>query len=232
MTRYYMINIYYAYIHESIHQQLLSTYLHTFPEEFQTKVLKFRRWQDAQLSLLGRLLLRHSLQKLGKVTLEQKLQYTAYNKPYFENNPLSFNISHSGNMVICAVSENLQIGIDIEVQETINIHDFKLQMTDNEWCTIYNASQQKQAFYDYWTQKEAVIKAGGKGLSIDLKSYEIQENKTQIEGIAYGLQKLQIDDEYACHLAYKLPLSESNHKLLPENINTQKIDFRTLMYSQ
>ncbi|PTX61385.1 4'-phosphopantetheinyl transferase [Kordia periserrulae] len=226
-----MINIYYTYIHESIHQQLLNAYLHTFPQEFQTKVLKFRRWQDAQLSLLGRLLLRHSLQKLGKEALEQKLQYTAYNKPYFENNPLSFNISHSGNMAICAVSEHLQIGIDIEVKETINIHDFKLQMTDNEWNTIYNASQKQQAFYDYWTQKEAVIKAGGKGLSIDLKSYEIHKNKTHIEGIAYGLQKLHIDENYACHIAYKLPASEANYELLSEKINSQNIDFKTLMCS-
>ena len=220
-----MIKIYYTYIHENAHQQLLNAYLHSFPQEFQTKVVSYRRWQDAQLSLLGRLLLRHSLKKIGKAHLENGLKYTEYNKPYFENNTLGFNISHSGDLVVLAISQQHQIGIDIEIKNTINIRDFKLQMTDNEWNTISNASNQQIAFYDYWTQKEAVIKAGGKGLSIDLKSYEINNHRTQVEGVTYGLQKLRIDEHYACHIALKIQKPVEHHQLPQENIITQKIYF-------
>ncbi|WP_420574957.1 4'-phosphopantetheinyl transferase family protein [Kordia sp.] len=212
-----MNKIFYVHIHQEVHQRLLQTYLHTFPEEIRTKILRFRRWQDAQLSLLGRLLLRYGLKMCQQSHLEDQIEYTAYNKPYFKNSDVRFNISHSGDIVICGISETEEFGIDIEVMDAITIDDFKMQMTDNEWLKIYNASNQQVAFYEYWTQKEAVIKAQGKGMSIALQSFEIQNQMTEIENRQYEVKELFIDTNYKCHIAFP---ETAVHK----EISIQKID--------
>ncbi len=198
-----MIKIFHANIEHAVHKKLLQTYLHSFPQEFRAKILSYRRWQDAQLSLLGRLLLRHGLKTIEKANLENDLQYTDYNKPYFKNNEITFNISHSGNIVVCAISERHEVGIDIEIMDSINIQDFKLQMTNNEWTTIVNATNKQTAFYNYWTQKEAVVKAGGKGLSTNLISFEIKNNFVKLDNNTFFVQNVEINKEYKTSLAYK-----------------------------
>ena len=72
------------------------------------------------------------------------------------------------------------IGIDIEKIEPIKISDFKSQMTNNEWESVNNSKDTERSFFCYWSQKEAVIKTHGKGLTIPLKSFEVQNNKTTI----------------------------------------------------
>ena len=67
-------------------------FLPKFSEEFQNKILKYIRWQDAQLSLLGRGLLVKWTEQIKCSFNEYNLKYTSYNKPYFYNEDLNFNI--------------------------------------------------------------------------------------------------------------------------------------------
>ncbi|GAA4271386.1 4'-phosphopantetheinyl transferase superfamily protein [Aquimarina gracilis] len=199
-----MTRILYSYIKEKNHNFLIKEWLPRFPKSFQEKVLRYRRWQDAQLSLLGRLLLKQGLKDYGIVcNNELNMHYTSYNKPYFIDLEVEFNISHSGDIVVCAITQNNDIGIDIEIVKNIEVEDFKNQMTSLEWQRIISSGDIKNSFFNYWTQKEAVIKAHGMGLSVPLKSFEIINNHTIIDTENFYVKEVVLDQEYKCHLAFK-----------------------------
>lgn len=198
-----MTQILYAYISEENHDYLMQRHLNEFPDEFKNKVLAYKKWQDSQLSLLGRLLLHHGLQRMGIKHEKKNLNYTLYNKPFLEDITTKFNISHSGEMAVCVLSDQNDVGIDVELIHNINIQDFESQMTKKEWQNILLVEDENQAFFDYWTQKEAVIKANGKGLSIPLKSFEITNQRTKINDETFFLKEIFLDEKYKCHLAFK-----------------------------
>jgi 4'-phosphopantetheinyl transferase len=214
-----LIYIYYSYLSEENHESLLKNHLPKFPTVYQEKIKRYRRWQDAQLSLLGRMLLFEGIEEIYKQKPGDKvIKYTKYNKPYFEDNLIKFNISHSGDIVVCALSDEHEIGIDIEILTDIGIDDFKSQMTENEWGNIILSSNKKDSFFDYWTQKEAVIKGHGHGLTIPLKSFEISANTTQINEEKFFLKEIAIDQQYKCYISLKTNINEISVK--KHNINS------------
>ncbi|RKR04555.1 4'-phosphopantetheinyl transferase [Flavobacterium sp. 90] len=198
-----MTQILYSYICERNHNYLLTNYLDGFSDDFQKKILAYRRWQDSQLSLLGRLLLRHGLHQTSKNFVEEDLSYTLYRKPFLNNTNTKFNISHSGEIVVCVLSDRNDVGIDIEIIQDINIEGFESQMTNRERENLSLNEDSRSAFFDYWTQKEAVIKANGKGLSIPLKSFEVMNNYAKIEDDDFFVKEIFLDEKYKCHLAFK-----------------------------
>lgn len=188
----------------------MDLYLSNFSLKFQEKVKRFRRWQDAQLSLLGRVLLMKGLAHLNYKFDESKLKYNPFDKPYFDDNHVHFNISHSEDFAVCGVTQLGEIGIDIEKINPISISSFKSQMTPAEWEMVNNIKNSKRAFYTYWSQKEAVIKAHGRGLNIPLKSFEIENNITAIGDENFYLREVNICDNYSCHIAIKKRLEAVN----------------------
>src|SRR5690606_15909818 len=123
--------------------------------------------------------------------------------PYFVNGDLKFNISHSGEIVVCAMTTICDIGVDIEKICPIDWTDFVFQMTESEFEIINTSKNSLGAFFNYWTQKEAIIKAHGNGLSIPLKSFEIHNDKATIESDFFFLKELYIAESYKCYIAFK-----------------------------
>jgi 4'-phosphopantetheinyl transferase len=76
-------------------------------------------------------------------------------------------------------------------------------MTEIEWNKIVLSDNKKEAFFEYWTQKEAVLKAQGHGLIVPLKSFEVLDNTTEINGEKYYLSEVKIDKNYKCHISLK-----------------------------
>jgi 4'-phosphopantetheinyl transferase len=216
-----LIHIYYSYLSEENHESLLKNDLPKFEADYQEKIKRYRRWQDAQSSLLGRILLFKGVEEIYKNNPHDKvMKHTKYNKPYFDNDLIRFNISHSGEMVVCALSDKYEIGIDIEIVRDVEIVDFKSHMTENEWNNIIMSGNEKDSFFDYWTQKEAVIKAHGHGLTIPLNSFEISDNTTKINEENYYLKEMKLDEKYKCYLSLKTNITEisiKNHNINLKN---------------
>ena len=213
-----MTKIFYTYLSEENHNRLLQKFLPRFSKELQRDILKYHRWQDKQFSLLGKLLLQFGL-KQRKATLNlDNLVYNSYGKPYFDKASIKFNISHSGELVVCAFNDTCDVGIDIEKVTEINISDFRTQMLSSEWERIANSSNKYIAFFEYWTQKEAVIKAHGTGLSIPLKSFEVIDHESYCDGMDFSTIEVLLDKHYKCYVAFK----NANH--IP-TIEAIQIDF-------
>lgn len=90
--------------------------------------------------------------------------------------------------------------------------DFELHMTENELKSIASSANINEAFYNYWTQKESVIKAHGHGLSIPLQSFEISNYTTRINEETYYLKEIKIDEKYKCHVSLKTDCNEISIK--------------------
>jgi 4'-phosphopantetheinyl transferase len=92
------------------------------------------------------------------------------NKPELDNAPgLCVNLAHAGNWVVLAVGSQ-SVGVDVEIMDD----DFDYQAI---MASIFSAAEQQeisqtaqpgQLFYDYWTRKEALLKATGLGITDDL----------------------------------------------------------------
>jgi len=112
--------------------------------------------------------------------------YTEHEKPYlqFPEQALQFNLSHSGNVAIYAFSLNYDVGIDIEKIKNdypVGIAERFFSQAENRYLIALNEAEKKQAFYQLWSRKEAIIKATGKGFSIPLSSFSVSpENKNEI----------------------------------------------------
>lgn len=158
--------------------QQLSQYLS--PDE-QAKVERFRFVQHQQRSLISRGILRTLLGRylnIDPATL--KFDYEAHGKPALLLSPgwptLQFNLAHSQDLVVYAIVVNHPVGIDVEYQRPITditeIAQRFFSKSEQQALQRLSGEAQKTAFFDYWTGKEAVLKATGQGL-VELSSVEI-----------------------------------------------------------
>lgn len=200
--------IYYTQIENRLPESIFEYFLNLMPSFIKTKTRRFRRWEDAHLSLFGNLLLLKSLKERGfKDQILEDLNYTPYNRPFIREK-IDFNISHSGKYVICVSDDRSKVGIDIEHIVPINIDDFKLQFTNSEFESINSTNNPYDQFYKVWTQKESVIKADGRGLNINLKDIKIIGNQAFIENNSWYLKELSVATGYTTHLASDKPFQD------------------------
>lgn len=175
-------------------------YIRLLPPELEQKITRFRRWEDQHASLYGKLLLMKALEESGSAANLPDLKYTTYGRPYLENTS-DFNISHSGFFAVCAFSLQGKIGVDIEEMKPTAICDFKQEFSEEEWNKIANTDNSHYWFYYYWTAKEAVTKADGRGISLPLKTINIKGNKTKVDKIWWFTKRIAISDNYMLQVA-------------------------------
>jgi 4'-phosphopantetheinyl transferase len=83
---------------------------------------------------------------------------------------LRFNISHAAGLCACAVAIGHDVGVDVEsIHRRARKEEIaKRFFTEEEAAAL---EEQPELFFDYWTLKEAYIKAHGRGLAMGLESF-------------------------------------------------------------
>ena len=87
---------------------------------------------------------------------------------------LRFNLSHTDGLIACAVPIGREIGVDVEHIQRRLTHDIAGRFFAPREVSDLKAlpeSEQPRAFFDYWTLKEAYIKARGFGLALPLADF-------------------------------------------------------------
>ncbi|WP_435261631.1 4'-phosphopantetheinyl transferase family protein [Tenacibaculum sp. nBUS_03] len=178
------------------------------PKAMQERLSKFRRWQDAYTYLYGKLLLKKSMLQFGYDYSLESIKTTEHGKPYFENSSFSFNISHSEEYVVCAISndEKVNLGIDIEKVKPIKIDGFSAVFSPEEKKEIDSYNK----FYTCWTRKEAIVKADGRGLTIPLNTINTLKLSTKLDNEKYYLSKVDINEGYIAHIASLTKIEKMN----------------------
>lgn len=204
-----MITIYFKAFDRRLDNSEFHRLLSFLPETMRAKTLRFRKWEDAHAHLIGKLLLKKGLEDLGYNHDLSQVKLSSYNRPYI-NSAIDFNISHAGNYVICAFSTIGRIGIDIEKVDIIDVNDFHSQWNEEEWNEIITSKNIYRQFYTFWTIKEAVVKADGRGLSIPFENIKIKKGKGKVncDGVCWEIKEVFINEDYICYLASKAQISE------------------------
>jgi 4'-phosphopantetheinyl transferase len=132
-------------------------YLSFLTKEELEKALRFKV-KDDYYRYLGSVYLKK------KYTGTSELKISKYGKPYKDD--IYFNVSHSGKYVIMGLSDDKEIGVDIEEIKEIDkkMYDYVLSDEERREC------QSLKDFFEFWTLKEALAKCVGLGLGIHLKN--------------------------------------------------------------
>ena len=142
------------------------------PESRRTKVNYFRFEKDKKLSAGAYLLLDKMLTEEG--ITNPTFEIDKYGKAYISNHEnIYFNLSHSGEMVACAISDS-EVGVDIEYNDpSIDLDIAKHYFYNSEYENIMKSQNPSDEFFKYWVLKESYMKYTGLGFRLELDSFEI-----------------------------------------------------------
>jgi 4'-phosphopantetheinyl transferase len=111
--------------------------------------------------------------------------------------PISFNIAHSAGLVVCAVSSDGTVGVDVEHRLRPPV-DARMVRRYCAPCEVEDIERQGPAawqdqFLKYWTLKEAYLKARGLGIAVHLSdlSFTLGVDAIRLE----RLNSLSADDD-------------------------------------
>ena len=146
------------------------------------------------------LLLNRSLEQCTDVQTPARYHRNEHGKPYLTDTPeLYVNWSHSGDYVICAISDR-EVGIDLQKMDREPKENLiRKALTPEEHEDLKKAAleDQKKRFYEYWSVKESFLKALGTGFYTSLERFQIE--------LADGIPKIhqQISHQrYECCLLH------------------------------
>jgi len=124
-----------------------------------------------------------------------ELDYNEFEKPYFKDINIKFNISHTDDVVAVAISDT-EIGIDIEKIEDTNHSLIDWVYSKEEQNRFQERLLDKDFFFRAWTIKESYIKYEGSGLNLDFKAINFDLEKEIIEVNGTFIQSVLINDFY------------------------------------
>jgi 4'-phosphopantetheinyl transferase len=210
-----MTDIFFLNIDNSLNKYDFDKLLNYISDEKKARIHRFHMFEDAQRSLLGDVLARYAICKLTAVRNQDFVFRTnEFGKPILVNPyGLHFNISHSGNWVVCAVDNN-PVGIDVEIIKPIDFEIAERFFSKEEYFSLIKQPENMKLkyFYRIWTLKESYIKAEGKGLNIPLNSFNIRITDNSIYSLVgseiskYCFYQSLLDDK----TVYGLCTSSSN----------------------
>lgn len=148
------------------------------------------------------------------------LCYNHFGKPELASisggNTIQFNISHSGKLVLYAITCGHRVGIDVErirhFQEAEEIVERFFSAGEKMKFRSLPEDISDRTFLTYWTRKEAYVKALGEGLSYPFHSFcvaypfgeqgrLIQNLPCREESIVWSIADISIDPQYIAAIA-------------------------------
>ena len=162
-------------------------------EQRREKALRYKFLFGQFACLKSWMILKELLETLGINDLE--MSHNEHGKPFLAHHPdVHFNLSHCKNG-IAVVVDNAPVGIDIESFRHADDSLMRYTMNDEELAAIHAADDPTAAFIALWTQKEAVLKLRGTGISTDLHHV--------LDGMGYRLEThICPEKSYAWSVAY------------------------------
>lgn len=176
-------------------------------EEEIKQYTSYVKYEDMMRGAIGRIAVKKiSSSYLGKEIKEIQIERGRFGKPYLycSGNHLSinYNLSHSGEIVMLAFGRNVQVGVDVQVIKQIQEYQ---RLAENyfspEEAAVVIQQNNIESFFEYWTAKEAYVKAIGCGFCKDFDSFSVKIGGTSSErfgGQIWQICQITVDK---CHKA-------------------------------
>lgn len=154
------------------------------PEGERQRAERFVRESDQRAYIIAHFELRRLLAiSLGCSLDEVNIITDEHGKPHLaDQSQLFFNLSHAGDYALVVLSDEGEVGVDIERHD--GKPDFlaiaKRFFTSDEYLYIEAQADQLLAFYTLWTYKEAYVKAIGRGIAYGMNNFSVVSADLQL----------------------------------------------------
>jgi 4'-phosphopantetheinyl transferase len=215
-----MIRVYYTQAQtELVRETWLTGCAATLPPVKREQILRLKPLQGRLNSLLGWRLVEFAFRQARQFDFDlNQLVFDSGRKPRWPRGNFDFNISHSKSLVVCALTENADVGIDVEhIQPLKDKSLFERILAPNE---LLPPGDTMQEFFQVWTRKEAVIKAAGDGGVWDMQQVMLGDGSARYCDRTWYLYPLSIIPGYAGCAA-------SNHA--GQTTTVEAVDMRQLI---
>ncbi|HEX5038014.1 MAG TPA: 4'-phosphopantetheinyl transferase superfamily protein [bacterium] len=105
----------------------------------------------------------------------------AHGKPYLGGafrSGLAFNLSHSGDRLVIAIGKGRELGVDVELIRPLESEALAERYFSKPESIVFRVTppeKKEEAFFHYWTAKEAYLKAKGVGIGQGLKDHSFSD---------------------------------------------------------
>lgn len=153
----------------------------TLSSDEASRAKRFYKEQHRHRFITGRGILRTILGRyLGVEPQQLQFGYEPLGKPLladrFSGSRLSFNLTHSLGLGLCAVSCDRLVGVDLEyirpIADVLSLAKRYFSPGEYEVMRSLPSNQMQEVFFRYWTCKEAYLKATGAGIA-QLENIEV-----------------------------------------------------------
>jgi 4'-phosphopantetheinyl transferase len=178
---------------------------------------RFRFERDRHLFLVSHALLRFALSRLAGVD-PQAWQFCTgpHGRPEIAAPPsrLRFSLSHTRALAACAATIDDDIGLDVEHTSrrvTAGLADRFFSPRETHALRRVAGPAQCARFFEYWTLKEAYLKARGLGLSLPLNRFSVYRDRQGVWRIAF---EPSVGDDPACWRFWSWPIGDEHRAAL------------------
>jgi len=152
----------------------------TLSADERERLARLRRPEARERFTITRGLLRATLAYHLQISAaEIRFDYLPQGKPVlaYPATDVQFNLSHSREMILCAVTRRRAVGIDGEFFRTIREREKFANrfFSENEraWLATASPDEKPRVFFEIWTRKEAYLKACGDGVTRHLRGIDV-----------------------------------------------------------
>ena len=157
------------YLNDHLYDFDLDEALTLLSPQRRQQALRFRHEQGRRECVAAYLLLCQGLRQEYGITEPPLFDYSEHGKPSIVGHPdIHFNLSHCREAAVCMLSDR-PVGVDVETLRSYNERLVAYTMNEQEQAQISAATSPRLEFIRLWTQKEAVMKLSGTGITNDLK---------------------------------------------------------------
>jgi 4'-phosphopantetheinyl transferase len=172
------VHVWYVFSDQVRDPRLLGQYEKTLSPDERERRDRFAFERDRHQFLVTRGMLRTLLGGyLGIEPSSCAFMLNPYGRPSLTTGDLHFNVSHTKGLVAVAFAREPEIGIDVEDLERRAVDaDLPRRFfspAEVEALESLPEAERASRFFDYWTLKEAYIKARGMGLSLPLDGFSM-----------------------------------------------------------
>jgi len=219
------IHLWLAFSDEIRDASLFKAYNDLMTSEERARGRRFRFARHRRQFAVTRALVRTTLSRYSHIKPHQwRFDKNPYGRPGIKppqnSSGLEFNLSHTDGLIVCAVTQGAPnsecaIGVDVENIERKGtaIEIAERFFSDRETADLRNVPEKARRlrFFDYWTLKEAYIKARGMGLTIPLKQFSFHISHLVPLAISFAPE---LEDDPRCWQFWLLRLTHRHQAAL------------------